>query len=252
MAAAKKETIHPLNIDAMLGKPWGRVARIGVELEGGWTKFPATIDKGFKFEMDGSVQLGDHPRFTNTTKRGELSTAPILPIQLEGVLKKYYPDIVNKTCGMHVHMSFGKTIEYSILTDSPVYQETILHYLLKWAKAEGFPESHHIWDRLKGKNSYCTKEFWPYAQIYKTSKDYSRQVEHRYTAISYQWSRYKTVECRALPMMETVWQAVRAIREVIKITNAYLVVVDKPRATGGGKIELPNGEIYEERLEIRL
>lgn len=259
MAKAKIPVIEPLNIDSALGKVYNRVQKIGVELEGGWSKLP-TLPRGYKIEGDGSVfsdgAIGSHPKYNqmiNGGKKGELAIGPFAPAQLATSIKRFYPDLVDKTCGMHVHMSFATVYEYTLLADTPVYQETIMHYLLKWAAQENFPESHHIWDRLKGKNKYCVKEFWPYAQMDKTSKGYGMDGGgHRYTAISYQWSRYKTVECRALPMMDNVDQAIRAIREVYRITNAYLLKTNKLKIKGGGKIELPSGEIYEETLEVRI
>lgn len=252
---AKVVVVTPLNLDHVIGTKWNRVQKVGVELEGGWTKLP-TLHKRYKIEGDGSVfsdgAINSHPKWSSSVKKGELAIGPFQPGQVATSLKRYYPDLVDKTCGMHVHMSFTRTYEYALLTDSPVYQETVLHYLLKWANTQGFPLSHHIWDRLKGKNRYCAKEFWPYAQMVKTSKDYGTQTEHRYTAISYQWNRYRTVECRALPMMETALQATSAVKEVIKITNAYLTVTDKGRVRGGGSIELPAGESYEETLEANV
>jgi len=256
MVKAKPPVVNPLNIDHLLGKAWNRVAKIGVELEGGWIR-PIVLPKDYKFEGDGSVfghgsTISSHPRYGDLTKKGELAIGPMLPAQLSTSIKKFYPELIDITCGMHVHMSFGRVYEYMLLSDSPVYQETVLHYLLKWASKENFPSSHYIWDRLKGLNKFCVKEFWPDSQITKTNKDYGMSGDHRYTAISYQWSRYKTVECRVLPMMETPEMAIRAIQEVVKITNAFLITTDKSKVKGGGKIELPNGEIYEEWLEVRI
>lgn len=259
MPAKKTPVVEPLNLDAVLGKPYNRVVKVGVELEGGWSKKPI-LPKPYAIQGDGSVfgdgtTISSHPKYaqmSNYGQKGELPIGPFLPGQLAVSMKKFYPDLVDKTCGMHVHMSFARVYEYMLLADTPVYQETILHYLLKWAGTEGFPENHYIWDRLKGKNKYCVKEFWPYAQMDKSNKVYGMDGNHRYTAISYQWTRYKTVECRALPMMDTVEQAIRAVREVVKITNAYLVTADKTKVKGGGTIALPNGEIYEETLEVRI
>lgn len=252
------KVIEPLNLDPVLGKTWNRVAKLGVELEGGWTKsVPNPLPKGYKFEGDGSVfgagtTIQNHTNYGKMVKKGELSTPPIFPAQMPLAVKRFYPDLVDRTCGMHVHMSFWNTYQYTVLADSPVYQETVLHYLLKWANNEGFAASHHIWKRLKGENQYCTKGFWPYSQITKSTKDYGHEGDHRYTAISYQWERYKTVECRVLPMMETPEQAIRAIKELLAITNAYLVLCEKVRIKAGGKIELPSGDEYSETFEIRL
>lgn len=255
MAAKKKEVIEPLNIDNYLGGK-NRVALVGVELEGGWTKLP-NIPKRYKFQGDGSVfgegtTVNKHPLYAQMTQKGELPVGPVQVAGIPAIIKEFYPQIVDKTCGMHVHQSFSTMNQYMILSDSPVYQETLLHYLLLWAKKEGFADNHHIWGRLKGENKYCEKKFWPYSQMTKTSKDYGHNGDHRYTAVSYQWERYKTVEVRALPMMETSEQAIRAVMEVCHITSAYLAAVDTQKISIKGNISSTDNGVYEEFLEIRI
>lgn len=255
MAAKKQIVIEPLNIDRYFGGK-NRVALVGVELEGGWTTLP-TIPKRYKFQGDGSVFgtgtiIQKHKLYAQMTQKGELPVGPMQLAAVPKVITKFHPQLVDHTCGMHIHQSFASMNQYMLLSDSPVYQETLLHYLLLWAKKEGFPDNHHIWKRLKGENEYCQKKFWPYSQMTKTNKDYSHSGDHRYTAVSYQWERYRTIEVRVLPMMETAEQAIRAINEVCHITSAYLAAVDTGRVGVKGKIELADGGVYEETLEVRV
>jgi hypothetical protein len=209
-----------LNIDKLLGQPKNRVKKAGVELEGGWLVLPP----GVALERDGSVFGDIHPP---GYRCGELPIGPMQPAAVSKLMKKYYPAIVDRTCGMHMHMSFATLRHYQWLMEEE-FQETILEYLSRWAKVEGFPKEHHIWERLSGESVYCQKKFWPDEQVgWKGRKDHDQHRHgHRYTAVHY-CGRYNTIEIRVLPMMKTVDQAIRALNEVIKITNAALVLLSK-------------------------
>lgn len=246
--------VKSLDISRILGNPRNRVARIGVELEGGWKVIPS----GIALDHDGSV-FRDPVTGGNLCpsghRAGELPLGPIQPGALVKAMKKYYPHKVDATCGMHVHMSFENLRHYSYLM-IPEYQETVIEYLSIWAKKEGFPTGHHIWTRLSGKSPYCQKKFWPDAQVSSPKDHDQNRVGHRYTIIHY-CGRLRTIECRVLPMMDTVDQATRAIKHLIDITNSCLVVLGKndlreKEVVIKGVVELPRGERYEEYFEDDL
>lgn len=241
----------PLNLDGVLGKPKNRVARLGVELEGAWKVLPDQT----RLEPDGSVYkdpVTGARKAPQGHQVGELPIGPIQPAAMPRFMRKYYPHKVDKTCGMHVHMSFESVRHYAVLMDSHEYQDTVTEYLTRWAKAEGFPESHHIYERLSGKSVFCQRKFWPDMQ-YSAKKDHDQERPgHRYTIVHY-CGRQMTIEVRVLPMMDTVDQAIRGVKEVYNITNACLVVLgrkkeQKERTT----LEIPNGEVYEEFIEEGL
>jgi hypothetical protein len=237
--------VCPLNLDSLLGKPRNRVARLGVELEGGWVKVP----EGIHLEGDGSVFRGAATP-PEIKQKGELQLGPMQPAALSMFLKKYYPIYVDNTCGMHVHLSFANLLHYDWLM-IPEYQETVLCYLTKWAKTQDFPEKHHIWERLAGKSVYCQKKFWPDAQV-KSIKDHDQTRHgHRYTVVHY-CGRLRTIEIRVLPMMKAYKQALEAIRLIVDITNASLVKLAKREERVSGQIQLPSGGLYEEYLEEEL
>ncbi|HVI39909.1 MAG TPA: hypothetical protein VM577_04545 [Anaerovoracaceae bacterium] len=245
----------PLNLDSIIGNPKNRIARVGVELEGGWIKPPADM----VLEHDGSVFRDQTTGLVvppvGVTKLGELPLGPYQPAAIPKAMRKYYPQKVDKTCGMHVHMSFESLLHYGRLM-VPEYQETIVEYLGRWAQKEGFPKTHHIWQRLEGKSPYCQKKFWPDLQIdmkRKGGNEYYDQQRpgHRYTIVHY-CGRQNTIEVRVLPMMENVDQAIRAIKQVFDITNACLVVLAAKEERIGSKVELPVGEVVEDWVEERL
>src|SRR5688572_21742098 len=111
----QQESHRPLEIDSLLGKPKNRVARIGVELEGAWKSLPPGISR---LEPDGSVfkdPATETKKVPAGHQAGELPIGPIQPAALPRFMKKYYPHKTDKTCGMHVHMSFETVQHYNLL-----------------------------------------------------------------------------------------------------------------------------------------
>lgn len=245
----KTKTDDPIPLDinvALAKKPRNRIARIGVELEGGWKEIPDDI----ALQADTSVFKGNIPPGLQC---GELALGPMQRVVVAKMVNKYYPNKVDATCGLHVHMGFETIYQYMLLADSPAYQDTVVEYLGRWGKEEGLKDSHPLWSRLRGESVYCQKKFWPQEQMNMTRKDHDqKRVGHRYTMIHYCWGRYRTVECRLLPMMDTPEQANSVIKRLLDITNAYLLTVDKGKIRDHGKIELDNGDIYEEWVEVKL
>ena len=241
--------VKPLNLDKILGEPKNRVALVGVELEGGWITLPPGIERA---EHDGSVFRDDSKTQRLYPHHGEIPIGPMQPSGLAKSMKKYYPAFVDKTCGMHIHMSFKNHLQYSWLTEE-VYQETLLDYLTRWATKEGFPKDHHIWSRLAGKSIFCQKVFAPAAQLnWKRPKDHDQhRVGHRYTVVHF-CGRQNTIEVRVLPMMDTVEQALRAVHLVIDVTNACLISLAEPDRKVKSTVVLSKDNVYEEFLESRF
>jgi hypothetical protein len=221
MAAEKFGAV--LDIDRFLGKSKDRLLLVGVELEGGWPELP---DGAVRPERDGSVSLEATLIAAKKVKYvGEIPLPPESTKEFSATMRKYYPAAVNRTCGMHVHMSTKTPFLYQkLMVNKPYsYPATVVEYIRRWAKAEGLPSAHPLWDRLSGKCEYCQHVFQAAEQVKTATKDFDHhRPGHRYTVVSYHWSRYQTVECRLLPMMETPDQGIRAVQQVIDITNAWL------------------------------
>ena len=240
--------VKPLNLDAHLGKVKNRVELVGVELEGGWVKLPPGVPT---LEHDGSVFNGRMPAGVNYI--GELPIGPALPAGIGELMRINHPGKVNATCGMHVHMSFS-TLWYYHLLMVESYQETMLHYLWKWAEEMKLKETHHIWGRLKGESRFCQKKFWPDAQASTKRKGHDQNVHgHRYTHVHY-CGRQNTIEVRTLPMFDSLKIAISGVHRVIDITNACLYVLgaQNKRNTAAGKINLPDHSVYEETVIEQL
>lgn len=253
MTAAGEKFGPPLNIDAFLGRAKNRINLVGVELEGFWFRVP----HGRQPDRDTSVRFvdGDDPNTTAlVTCAGEIPLPPLSVSAFPATMKLYYPSYVNGTCGMHVHLSTNKAFSYQrLMINKPYsYPATVVEYVKRWAAREKLDAKHPLWGRLKGENEYCQHVFHADEQVKSANKDYDHHRNgHRYTVIGYCWSRYKTLECRLLPMMKDYEQGVRAVQEVINITNAFLAASKdrepKQRITIG---EDAYGDVSERRSYV--
>jgi hypothetical protein len=244
----------PLNIDSYLGRSKNRINLVGVELEGGWNERP----HGRIPDRDSSVQFNlvddDLTKIALITQIGEIPLPPLSVKEFPATMKIYYPNYVNKTCGMHVHLSTLKAFSYQrLMVNKPYsYPATIVEYIKRWAVAEKLPTKHPIWERLAGKCEYCQHVFQAEEQAKAASKDFDHHRNgHRYTVVGYCWSRYKTLECRLLPMFTTYDQGVRAVQEVINITNAFLAASKDREPTRRVVIQDDEyGDIQERRTYV--
>src|SRR6266496_6714085 len=125
-----------LNIDHLLfNLPKNRIRLVGIELEGGWTKFPEDPEERINFHGDGTVKFPP----PHSMKTGEIVSPPIEPAAMGKWVKRFYPQKVNETCGLHIHMSFHQIRHYKRLMVQE-YQDTMLEYLTRWARSQKFSE----------------------------------------------------------------------------------------------------------------
>jgi hypothetical protein len=200
-----------------------RIYRVGIELEGAWSKLP----RGVRLQRDGSLDPLQRRLMENEATQaylvGELPSPPLELSQWETWVQTFHPHKVSPECGLHIHMSFPTAFTYQRVM-RPNFPSTILNYVQKWAEEQKLPKDHPLWPRLEGKSRYCQHKFFADAQVATPSKDFNQEREgHRYTVINYPFTRNQTCECRLLTMFDTPEQSISALREVITITNAYLV-----------------------------
>ena len=191
----------------LAGPRWPRyryVNKVGVELEGGWNG-----DKDFQLEHDGSVHV-------DADYVGEAPSPPLAPRAVPAWMKEHYPDAVNVTCGMHVHVSVKHQWHYARLME-PEFLAYVKNALQTWGEQLFIREEHPFWDRLKGRNDYCKDEFVPELQVKHKEKG-----GNRYTMLNYTWARYRTVECRVLPAFAACEIAISAVFAVVDTFEAYL------------------------------
>lgn len=233
-----------------------RVALVGIELEGGWDGPVA----GEEIIGDGSVhfdpapaprrlatilaedaaaaaQRTQQPIISPKYRKGEIASKNGMPVEmLADWMKQCYPQHVNHTCGLHVHMSFFHRLNYSRLL-VPEFTPFIIESLKQWGTRACVPDDHMFWNRLNPEHpwtrEHCRHEYLGDNQVTVKRKDYnSRGTDHsRYTFINYCDGQHRTIECRGLPMFGTTGQLVTthdieaatlAVMEVVNATNRYL------------------------------
>lgn len=191
--------------------------KMGVELEGGWDDDyhkVATKCTGAKGKTDSSVR-------GMSGAIGEINTKPHTSLEslLEDV-ETMHPQYTNETAGLHIHTSFSP-LDTSMLTSEKFWKYFRARWLA-WGEAnEGkMTKKERTWfwnryhERVTGQN-YCKAEFKPATQL--------ENHEDKYTQLNFvAYSKYKTVECRLLPMFEQKEITVLAIQELSDIYDSYL------------------------------
>lgn len=228
-----------LSVAAAMSDNTSRINMLGIELEGGWLVLP----RGTELTRDSSIHFrGDLP----LQGIGELPSPPLALNEWTKWITKFYPSHVNETCGLHVHLSFKSALAYHRLID-PTYPATIVKYIRRWAEGKGFAKDHPIWPRLDDKNEFCQHKFYADSQVRDSRKDFDHHRPGcRYTVMSYHYSRLRTIECRLLPMFDTVELGTEAVQQVVNITSAYLLATNKKENKIPIVVEASGGSVNEE------
>lgn len=210
----------------------------GVELEGGWDGVPPDNEL---LKGDGSVSAGGRHWV------GEMASKPMYNWRNgESFIHDNYPDNVDSSCGLHVHISFKKALTgILVLADDSGYGDGLINVLHRWgAKNKIMPRSC-FYTRINGGNDFCKTE-WNVRSLW------SSHGGDRYTAVNFSaWREHGTVEIRVLPMFKKSSLAVKAVRRVLSYTDRYVAArLDGIEMDEGGIItfddsivEDPNGVI---------
>lgn len=182
------------------------IDKVGVEIEGGWDVQPPCGPVG----SDGSVCV-------TAPIRGEIRSRPMKQWDtIEGYVNDNWPVHTDRTCGFHIHVSVKNTHLYSALMDKRFY-DFFLARMEAWGRANDI-QNAEFWDRLKGQNQFCKKEWKPDNQAEVASK----HATDRYTHWNFCWTLHTTAECRLLPTFKKKHVAVKAVREVLSIVEEWL------------------------------
>jgi hypothetical protein len=203
---------------------------IGIEFEGGWAKFIHKNGRAGKFgelgihtkrkrapqalKYDGSVRIN----VPEATWKGEIASKPLQIRNIRAWITRNRPEIIDPSCGTHVHVSVVDANKYTQLTDK-AFETEYLSRMAKWGSKNEVPKASEFWKRLQGKNSYCRKEHVPENQMY-----FEGRGGHRYTQINYCYGLWKTVEFRMLPAFDDPWLTTDSILETCRIVEDFLDV----------------------------
>lgn len=268
--------------DASGSVPSRFIAKIGIELEGGWDVAPPS---GGNIVRDGSIVFGvpreeyeylrannhdpmrytaarvnagtgwvwkiDHRRHFATPVPpivGELPSPPLLLKEWKKWLRSNYPQHSNETCGMHVHMSFGNALQY-MLCMNKAYPATVVKEFTSWSGEQALAKSHPMWERLAAKSVYCQHLYDAELQAQRGDKGHNQhEPGHRYTVTNYAYNRTRTVECRLLPMMQSVEQAESAIQRLLNTTELFLLAAAKREKPRSLAVPMDQEVVIKERM----
>jgi len=195
-----------------------RVAEVGAEIEGGWNGEEAPEG------MYGDVSVkcaGDHI--------GEIASRGSLEEMLEWVGDNY-PDEMDRSCGIHVHVSFTNRLAYMQLMSRTFYYKWFLPRVEKWAEELNINKGSAFYVRFEGKKGvehakFSMKGFHAEKQSKMLGKD-----GLRYYHLNYCYKLHTTIECRLFPTFQKKELAVKAIEFYVNLCNEFLAQC-KPEKT---------------------
>jgi hypothetical protein len=187
--------------------PPKHIDRVGLELEGGWISEPSSG----AYHHDGSVVL-------RAPIIGEYVSQPLDPVDAVAWVQdpKVYPPFINKTCGMHVHISVKANRDYERMMVAEFGYDFEKAMTALGKKLE-LPSTHEFWKRLAGQNRYCLPGFIPDGQWTLTTKG-----TERYTKLNYCYELHGTLEVRVLPMFELRKTAGLAVKGLVRFVDGWI------------------------------
>lgn len=189
--------------------------KVGIEVEGLWKR--ATIEevraRAANWHMgesgDSSITSElDHTPTEFQTRPGSLGEAIT---QLLAI----YPDFVNASCGMHVHVSFS--LGDTTLLASDAFHRYFLQRWYAWGHALNI--KGEFLKRLNGGNDYCKRSDVPASRNIYDATNHDRYRQLNFSA----YREHATVECRLLPMFRDARIGVLAVENLIGIYEDFLI-----------------------------
>ena len=149
---------------------------------------------------------------------GEIASKKLRINEVENFILNNYPDEVNSTCGLHIHMSFkNDKKDYAILATQEFY-DFFLEEIEAWADNRKINKGSRFYKRLEGVQ-YSKREFLAENQLNENS-DYS----DRYAHLNFCYNKHRTLEIRVGNMFDKKEISVEYVHAVIDIVNYYLTV----------------------------
>lgn len=214
------------------------IQAVGVELEGLWTR-PGCTQSGCHYPTgDGSLHFQSIPM---SGWVGEYRMGPFTSwAAAKEKLTSHWPDRVNRTCGLHVHVSLTQSGLYTALMTERFYAH-MLSSLRRFARIHHYASSSPMMARLRGENSYCAIGYSDDA-VYRQANTRGKGGE-RYNAVNFCKALHGTVEIRVLPATASALRGLRSIDRVLRTINRYLSLpgAATPVVTHGAA-EFPNVE----------
>ena len=200
----------------------------GFEIEGGWTR-----ERRQKYETERIMKSDGSVNVPAPYVQGEINSPVYKDMQMAWeFIKDYYPDVVNESCGLHVHISV-KNSDYVRLMEKKFHEE--FHKWMEWMlknHKDRIPKEFK--NRKEGKNRYCKDEFMPEKQVIGAGD--------RYTQLNYCHKQHATMENRMLPGCKDAKTAFFLITQYLLMVENYLKKTPNKITTHTIEIEAPEAK----------
>lgn len=153
-------------------------------------------------------------------KDGEIVSDPLNPDEVANWIQTNYPDNMNKTCGIHTHISFNDELSYMMIMKKDFYDKFVEN-LKSFAEKIGIPNKSEseFYRRLGNNEYYCVNRFKPHDQVHV----FPTYEGDRYCFINYGYqTQRKTIEIRVLPCFNDRKYAILCVDEFVRFINDYL------------------------------
>lgn len=189
--------------------------KIGVELEGRYLNLRTRRNEAIALTGGEGYQDGSVSRSSQSgAEAWEFQTKPGSLSQTLDQVHKLYPDEADKSCGMHIHMSFAPT-DIFLLNNTEFFSYFHTRWA-EWGTRNRINPGSEFWKRLNGENTFCRVN---------TVEERDPINMDRYFQLNFSaWERHKTVECRLLPMFRKESLALSAIQELVSIYEDWFAM----------------------------
>lgn len=195
------------------------IDKIGIEFEGAWYTLPDTQHRLVSdIHNDGSLEILPD-EYDRSIYVKETVSKPIKVKDLKEFIDYAIPDIIDESCGLHVHVSFKRGSDYLKLATSKFSRYWKRQLALMPAKLKFSHEiNSRLVPRIEGENSYCSAEFDNYSTLVN-------QYGDRYKQINFcSYFKHGTIELRVLSAFskKEKIECFQAITYLLNIVESFL------------------------------
>jgi hypothetical protein len=230
---------------------------VGLEFEGAY-KHNRDIS-GYDRDMhsDGSVRVSGRYDINGNTVNSsdyydtEIVSKKLKVDEIDTWVNKYYPDKWNKTCGLHIHVSFKKDY-YSFLV-SREFHDYMYEEIEKWVAVNDIRNKQFL-ERLRntdssnsdGSRNYCRKMYNAPNQYFLSTKDSAR-----YCGINFAFSIHGTIEYRFPCFFKEKTWTIKMIHYIIESQERWLKqFLNKTIINSQNEIETDGTDVMEADIQV--
>ncbi len=183
--------------------------------------------------------------FSGCNVMGEVVSPPCSNLRdLAEFIQAYYPDKVNTTSGLHIHVSLESDEDYTLLMQPSFYSYFRTH-VEAWAKANKI-KSARFWNRFNNQNYYCARNDRKRSESEETLTEAEMLINHqrqrngsadRYRHLNFCKGKHGTLEVRLFNGLNNPREIFKSVLCVLECIDTYLEIVHTASAKLAKKIK---------------